>query len=421
MKIGVILAGGKSSRFKSELPKGLHKIDGVTIVDRMIDCLKIAGIEKVYIVVNNENYHYYRKIQNVDFLFQGKLVGSGGAFYSFNGLFEEEDEIVVVNSDCVLFNKNIIKNFYNEFKNSALDLGIITSIEDNPSGLGRIYSNDKFLKIIEENECDEELKKIKEINTGVYLFKGDFLKSKMKYLNNKHKESKITNLFDYGGCYKYLCKDLIMSINNKQEFHDVCKKFYLYICYKHLNNGVKIYDINSTYIGENVIIGKDVEIYPNNYLYGETIIGDNCIVYPNCFINNSTIGDGCEIGPFSNLKNNCDIGKECCVGAYVEIKNSFLKDNVKAKHHAYLGDCYIGDNCNIGCGTIVANYNNKKQKNRTIIGKNTFIGSNVTLVAPVNVGNNVVVAAGSTITKDVDDYSLSIARSREINKKNYYH
>ena len=115
MKIGVILAGGKSSRFKSILPKGLHKIDGVTIVDRMIECLKIAGTNKIYIIVNNDNYEYYKEIQGVDFLFQGDLVGSGGAFYSFNGLFNDEDEIVVVNSDCFLFSKNTIQKFYNEF------------------------------------------------------------------------------------------------------------------------------------------------------------------------------------------------------------------------------------------------------------------------------------------------------------------
>ena len=420
MKIGVILAGGKSSRFKSILPKGLHKIDGVTIVDRVIECLKIADINKIYIVVNNDNYEYYKQVKSVNFLFQSDLSGSGGAFYSFNGLFNEEDDIIVVNSDCFLFNKKTIREFYEEFTKRELDAGLVSVLTDNPYGLGRIYDYDGNFEIVEENDCNEELLKIKEINTGIYAFKGSFLESKMKYLNIKNKESKITTLFRNIKSYKYLCKDLIMSINNKEEFYEVNKQFYLYNCHKHLDNGVKIYDVNNTYIGENVVIGKDVEIYPNNHLLGNTVLEDNCVVYPNCFINNSKINKNCEIGPFANLKDNCDIGCDCVIGAYVEIKNGYLKSKVKAKHHAYLGDCFIGENSNIGCGTIIANYNNHKQKNKTIIGKNSFIGSNVTLIAPVSIGNNVVVAAGSTITKDIEDYSLVIARAKEINKKEYY-
>lgn len=418
MKIGVILAGGQSSRFISDIPKGLHEIDGKSIVSRVIDCLRVCEVEKIFIVVNNDNYDCYKSIDRVDFLFQGEVKGTGGAFYSVNGLFNEEDELIVVNSDCFVFDKRLIRNFYYSFSNTHFDLGLVTYINDNPFGQGRIFGKD-IIRIIEEKECSEEEKKIKEVNCGIYVFRGSFLKNNMRILNIGRGESKITSLFDNKKSYKYLSNEPIISVNNKEDFYEVNKQFYLFNCYKHLNRGVKILDINNTYIGEDVVIGRDVTIYPNNYLLGNSIIGDNSHIMPNCFINDSQIGKGCIVGPFANVKGNNVIGDNCVVGAFVEMKNSFLQKEVKAKHHAYIGDCFIGEKSNIGCGVIVANYDGKK-KNKTIIGKRCFIGSNVTLVAPINIGNNCVVAAGSTITKDVEEYSLAIAREREIIKRDYY-
>ena len=190
-------------------------------------------------------------------------------------------------------------------------------------------------------------------------------------------------------------------------------------CYKFVEKGVKIMDLSNTYIGEDVVIGKNVVIYPNNYIYGCVEIGDNTIIYPNCFIVNSSIGENCEIGPFSNIKQGSKIGYNSIIGAYVEVKNSLLKGNVKAKHHAYLGDVDIDEGTNIGCGVIFANYDGKK-KHRSIVGKNVFIGSNVTVVSPVNIGEKSFIAAGSTIVEDVNSYSLAIARNRQINKLKYY-
>lgn len=419
MKIGVILAGGKSSRFKSNLPKGLHKIDGKTIVDRLIDCLKLSDINKIYIVVNNDNCIFYKNIKGVEFLFQGDLFGTGGAFYSMNGLFDNDDEIIVVNSDCFIFDKNVICNFYNKFMDSNKDLGLVTMCVEDPRGYGRIFRIDNRIKIIEEKDTDEITSKINIVNMGIYIFKGSFLKNGMKFLNVKNKESKITIFYDNVDCFEYISDSLIMSINSKMDFYKVNREFYLYNCYKHLDNGVKIYDINNTYIGENVVIGKDVEIYPNNYLLGDTIIGNNCSVLPNCVICDSKIGNGSVIGPFSNLKAGSFIGKDVVIGAFVEVKNSEIMDNVKAKHHAYLGDVLVGKNSNVGCGTIIANYDGKK-KHKSSIGENCFIGSNVTIISPVSVGNNVLIAAGSTINKDICDNSLAIARERQIIKNNYY-
>lgn len=419
MVIGVILAGGKSTRFKSDLPKGLHKIDGKSIVERLLDCFDMCGMGKKYIVVSEDSYCHYKNVKNVDFVFQDKtLFGTGGAFYSINGLFNQDDDIVVVNSDCFLFEKDIILKFYNAFLMNDFDLGLITMKVGDSSGYGRVIEKNNIIKIIEEKDADELVKKINLVNSGVYVFKGKYLQKNIKRLNVVNDESKITILFDGISCFNYISNSLIRSINNKREFSEVNKEFYRFICNKHVFNGVKIYDVSSTYIGENVIIGNDVEIFPNCYVLGNTVVKDRTIIYPFSIINDSVIGDSNLIGPFAHIKNNTITSSNVVLGAFVEVKNSVLDGNVKAKHHAYFGNCLIGENSNIGCGFVSANYDGKN-KNETRIGSNCFIGSNVTIVAPVTVGDNVVIGAGSTITDDVSSNSLSIARVRQINKEGY--
>lgn len=191
------------------------------------------------------------------------------------------------------------------------------------------------------------------------------------------------------------------------------------VCLKHRRAGVRIIDPSNTYIDKDVVIGDNVTIYPNNYIYGLSVIGNNTIIYPNCLIVDSVIGENCEIGPFSNIKQKSKIGNNSIIGAYVEVKNGLLKENVKAKHHAYLGDVDIDEGCNIGCGVIFANYDGKN-KHRSTVYKNVFIGSNVTIVSPVVIKENAFVAAGSTIVENVESYSLAIARTRQINKLKYY-
>jgi bifunctional UDP-N-acetylglucosamine pyrophosphorylase/glucosamine-1-phosphate N-acetyltransferase len=194
---------------------------------------------------------------------------------------------------------------------------------------------------------------------------------------------------------------------------------YIECCRRHTLNGVIIIDENSTYIDDRVLIESGVTIYPNNFITGDTFIKKNVVLYPNNVIKDSFIDEECFVGPFSNLKGNNEIGKKCVIGAFVELKNAKLKDNVRAKHHAYLGDVEIGENCNIGCGVIIANYDGKT-KQKSVIENDVFVGSNVTIISPVHIGNNSLIAAGSTIVENVDSNSLAIARKRQINKKGYY-
>ena len=420
MKIGVILAGGRSSRFNSDLPKGLHKIDGKSIVERIMECFECAGVNKVFVVVNDDSYSYYIKENfKVDYLFQDKINGTGSAFYCFDGLYSDEDEVIVVNGDCFIYDRSVIKDFSDKCSLNNFNVGVVAREDKDIKGYGRIKVHNNKISIIEEKDLKDVDEDLSLINLGIYFFNGYFLKKYMKTLNNENKVNKITDLVDKEECYVYECESLILGVNNKGDFYRANKLYYLENCNKLLMLGVKIYDVNNTYIGENVRVGKDVEIYPNNYIFGDTVIGDSSVILPNCYIENSLIEKSCSIGPFSHLKNGSILCSGCVVGAFVEIKNSELQNNVKAKHHAYLADVTIGENSNVGCGVIVANYDGKN-KNRSNVGKRCFIGSNSTLVSPVVIGDNVVIGAGSTIVKNINDNTLAIARERQINKENYY-
>ncbi len=198
---------------------------------------------------------------------------------------------------------------------------------------------------------------------------------------------------------------------------------------------VKYIDRNNTYISEEVNIGSDVIIYPNVTIEGISIIGDNTVIYPGCFIKNSIIGANCEIynsqiidssigdmsliGPFAHIHSKVKIGNKNKIGSFVELKNISTGNNTKIPHLSYIGDAEIGNNVNIGAGVITANFDGIN-KNKTVIHDDSFIGCNVNLVAPIEIGENVLVAAGSTITKNVPANSLSIAREKQVNKKNYY-
>lgn len=200
-----------------------------------------------------------------------------------------------------------------------------------------------------------------------------------------------------------------------------------------MGNKPKLIDKKNTYIDKSVKFGKNVVIYPNNYILGNTTIGNNVTIFPNCYINNCTIGDNCivefshlcdssvadscKIGPYSRLRPNSHIMENCKIGNFVEIKNSTLGKGTKASHLAYIGDAEIGSNCNIGCGAIFVNYNGK-EKNKTIVGDNAFIGSNVNVIAPVKISDGSYICAGTTITKNTNPYDFVIGRNKETIKPN---
>lgn len=420
MNIGVILAGGKSSRFNSDTPKGLHRIDGKSVVSRILEIFKIADFNKIYLVVNEDNYLCFLKENlDVNYIVQTKVNGTGSAFYLLKDYIGESDNVIVVNSDCFMFEKKTINWFYDLCSRSGLNIGVIGTKEISGINLGKIDVKENRVEVIEVED-----KRYYDIhgdiyNTGIYFFRGEFLARNIEVLDNNLEENRLTRLLMLDNVYVFNSDYLVYCFNNKREYMIIVNDFYLYNCNKLIESGVKIFDVKTTFIGEDVCIGRDVEIYPNCYLLGECEIGNNSVIFPNSFIESSVIGERCSVGPFSHLKKGSIIGDDSIVGAFVEVKNSVIKKGVKAKHHAYLGDVEIGEKTNIGCGVIIANYDGK-EKHKSVIGNNCFVGSNVTIVSPVNIGEETVVGAGSTIVDDIDKNSLSIARARQINKNNYY-
>ena len=240
------------------------------------------------------------------------------------------------------------------------------------------------------------------------------------FLVGKNKVNETCFVLFHGGNYKKEKNVFdVIKVKNYETYSSAINMYRYKKCLHYIKNGVKIIDVNSTYIGDDVVIEKGVIIYPNSFIFGDTYIGEGTIIYPNSVIESSFIYNSCVVGPFANIKKGSKIGANSYIGAFVEVKNSCLKNNVKAKHHAYLGDVEVEENCNIGCGVIFANYDGKK-KHRSKVEKNVFIGSNVTIVSPVNIGENSLIGAGSTIVLDVERNSLAIARNKQINKIDYY-
>lgn len=285
-------------------------------------------------------------------------------------LFEDDDEMVIIKGNCFIFDLMELKKFCDDV-------------------------------------CDQDVAFLG--SDCIVFIKGNVLK------NNIGKD--VFKLCD--DFHKYNSSDRVVKIACIEDLISVNKLYYKRNCLKLLEKGVFVYDVDNTYISENVEVDEKVEIYPNNYILGNSVIKSNTVILPNCYIVDSVIGEHCEVGPFSHIKSNSLIGNHNVIGAYVEVKKSELGSFVKSKHHAYLGDVKVGDNVNMGCGVIIANYDGKR-KSVSNIGAHSFIGSNVTIVSPVNVGKNVVIGAGSTIVNDISDNSLAIARERQVNKESYY-
>lgn len=441
MNIALILAAGKSTRFKSDIPKSLHEINGEGILAKIVACLELTDIKQIYIVVSRENINYFKDKfgDKFKYLIQEEPDGTGGALLTIREELETmEGNLMVINADTYITNRKIFRDFLDDFKNSGVGASLLTAIKKDPFSYGRIIKQSGLLKrIVEENDASSEEKLIKEVNLGVYLFKINKLRKVMGFINSKvNPNLYITEFLNYLPTKTYITgeRDLI-GINTKEDWYRASKLIQRKINLSFLSNGVKIFDLDSVFIEEGVIIEEDVSIYPGNIITGNTVIQRGTILLPNnqiidskignnSLINNSIIisseiSNDTKVGPFSYIRAKSIIGEGAIVGCFVEVKNSKLGKNSKTKHLTYLGDSKVGKDTNIGCGVISANFDGVK-KNETTVGDNCLVGANVTLIAPLKVGDNSVLAAGSTIDQDVNPYSLAFARSRQINKDGRY-
>lgn len=449
MSISIILAAGEGTRMKSKTPKVLHEIGGKPIVEYIIDSSEAAGIKKNILIIGHGASEVRNRLENRDVIFEEQPIGedapygTGYAVKQGEKHITDEDTVVILCGDTPLVTKETIEDLMSFHKDGKYDGTVLTAVLEDSSGYGRIVRDDKgcIRKITEEKDASKEEKEIKEINTGIYTFKGKLLKEALNELDddNAQGELYITDVieilnskgYSLGACIIDNFSD-VYGINSKEQLAFCAKILRNRINSFHMRNGVTLIDPDNTYIDQDVIIKRDTIIYPNVTIQGKTEIGEDCKVFSNTRIIDSYIGDNVEvesslieksvignfvnIGPNAHLRPDSKLGNNIKIGNFVEVKNSVLADGVKAGHLAYIGDAEIGENVNIGCGVIFANYDGKN-KHLTKVGNNSFIGSNSNLVAPVNIGNNAYVAAGSTIVENVEDGSLSIARARQVNKE----
>lgn len=442
-KCALVLAAGQGKRIKSDLPKVLHKVCGKEMVKHVIDSIRKSGIDDVNVIVGKgaELVKERTSDRNVSYSLQEEQLGTGHAVKCAEDFLRDKKGVVAVFAgDTPLIKQSTIEKLFNEHIENKNAATVLTSMVEDPTGYGRIVrdSNNEVLKIVEHKDCNEEELKIKEMNTAIYCFDIELLVSSLSKINNNNNQGEYY-LTDVIEILKSEGKKIgavitefeeTIGVNSRVQLAEAEEILKNRINLMHMENGVTLIDPKTTYIGIDVEIGKDTIIYPNNILEGNTKIGSNCTLYQNSrivdsvigdevdiqssVILNSNIGDNTTVGPFAYIRPETTIGKHARIGDFVEIKKSTIGDGTKVSHLTYIGDAEVGSECNFGCGTVVVNYDGKV-KNKTVIGNHSFIGCNTNLVSPVKVEDNTYIAAGSTITSEVKEGELAIARAKQRN------
>ena len=441
-KCALVLAAGQGKRIKSDLPKVLHKVCGKEMLKHVIDSIRNSGIDDINVIIGKgaELVQERTLDKNVSYSLQAEQLGTGHAVKCAEEFLRDKKGVVAIfTGDTPLIKQSTIERLVSDHIADNNAATILTAIVDDPTGYGRIVrENNQVSKIVEHKDCNEEELKINEMNSGIYCFDIELLVEALGKLDNNNEQGEYY-LTDVIEILKSKNKKIGAVLTDYEETIGVNSRVQLAqaeeilrnrINLKHMENGVTLIDPKATYIGIDVEIGKDTIIYPNNILEGNTKIGDNCLLYQNSrivdsiigdevdiqssVILDSSIGDNTTVGPFAYIRPETTIGRNARIGDFVEIKKSTIGDGTKVSHLTYIGDAEVGSECNFGCGTVIVNYDGKN-KHKTIIGDHSFIGCNTNLVSPVTIHDNTYIAAGSTITSEVKEGDLAVARAKQRN------
>lgn len=442
----VILAAGRGKRMKSSIPKVLHEVLGLPMLQYVIRATEPLKPRKTVVVIGTGADAVRNRITGpgISFVVQKKLLGTGDAVAAARRELPK-GTILVLNGDCPLITTASLRRLLARHRSEKNDLSLLSFSDAGVSGYGRVIRDDKgrVVGIIEEKHLSSAAKKtFNELNGGVYAFDS----SVMRYLRQirKNRSSGEYYLTELAGIASgqgrkveaYRCAAAeIRGVNSRKELCEVSTIMRRMLIDFWMNRGVTFLDPDTSVIHASVRIGRDSIIYPNTYLEGSTSLGRGCIIQPgvricssvvgndviirdNSLIEESRISSGAVVGPFAHLRPSSVIGKKAKIGNFVEVKKSTIGDGTKASHLSYLGDAMIGKNVNIGAGTITCNYDGK-HKLQTRIDSGVFIGSDTQLVAPVTVGRGAYIAAGATVTRDVPSGALAISRVKQQNIKNW--
>jgi bifunctional UDP-N-acetylglucosamine pyrophosphorylase/glucosamine-1-phosphate N-acetyltransferase len=442
--VTIILAAGKGTRMKSDLVKVLHPLLGVPMLSYPVD-LSVTKLkaQKTIVVVGCQADRIKERFKGepIEFVLQEEQLGTGHAVLQAIPLLQGfEGTVLILCGDVPLVRASTLRGFIESFERDEAVLSVLTTFVEDPSGYGRIIRDDKGLlqRIVEEKDATKEERTIREINTGLYCVRAPFLREGLQGIGRENAQGEyyLTDLIEIArgkgfSCSAFRAEDSleVMGINTRVDLATAHERLRQEKVRELMLSGVTVLDPSTAYIDRGVTVGKDTVLHPNCTLQGKTVIGERCVIEsgvkisdsilgdevtirPHCVITESRLEDGVVIGPFAHLRPLTEVRSKAKIGNFVEVKKSVIGRGTKANHLTYLGDAVIGEKVNIGAGTITCNYDGFK-KHQTIIGDRVFVGSNVEIVAPVKVGNDSSIGAGSTITRDVPEGALAISRVKQ--------
>lgn len=441
----IVLAAGDGVRMKSAYPYVMTKVLSKPMISWVLEAVRTSGIGDVAVIVANaENMVADYVYGSCEIAVQKQQHGTAHAVMQALDFIARKKggNILVLNGDTPLMDAGSIRNALAAHINSQNDVTVISARVEKPFGYGRIVRDKEtgaFQGIVEERDAASEIKRIDEISSGAYWFKADALLEALGHVQPRvNGEYNLVDTVAWltGNGYRAdtsfaMSPDVVLGANNRTELHQLNHIARLREIAIHMEAGVDIPCFETVIIDPSVQIGMDTTILPGTILRGNVTIGRNCRIGPNTIIENSVVGDdvmlnnvqcynatvrsGANIGPYVHIRPNSVIGENVHLGNFVEVKNSAIDTGTKVSHLTYVGDSDVGKHVNFGCGTVTVNYTGKA-KFRTTIRDHAFIGCNTNLVAPVTVGRGAYTAAGSTITEDIPDEALGIARARQVNK-----
>lgn len=446
-RFAIILAAGQGSRMKSKTYKVLHQIAGKSMVDHVLTQIETLQPKEVVTIVGFGAELVKETLGNrTKYALQAEQLGTGHAVIQAQDILaNEEGTTLVICGDTPLLRAETLEALFETHEKSGAKATVLTANADNPFGYGRIIRDETgaVLKIVEEKDASEAERLVAEINTGTFCFDNKLLFESLAKVGNDNEQGEyylpdvisiLQTQNEIVAAYQMDDFSESIGINDRKALSTATTTMRRRINEKHMVNGVTFINSEATYIDADVEIGNDTVIEPGVMLKGKTVIGSNCFIGSNTeivsseihddvtitssMIEHSVVREGVDIGPYAHIRPNTDLGKDVHVGNFVEIKNAKIDEATKVGHLTYVGDADLGKEINIGCGTVFVNYDGKN-KHRSVVGDHTFIGCNANIVAPVTLGNHSFIAAGSTITADVPDSAMAIARARQINKEKY--
>ena len=441
----IILAAGEGKRMKSNIAKPLQKAGGKALIDHVISAASAVGIKENIVVIGHKADDMKAYLGNsVLYTYQLEQKGTGHAVMQGIEPIKDKDGIVMVLcGDTPLIDGESLKAALDAHIKSGRAATVITAIAPNPFGYGRVIRDgDKLLKIVEQKDATPKEAEVSEINSGMYFFDIQKLRHALSRLtnNNAQLEYYLTDTIEIllsdgeNVGAEIVDFESILGVNDRIQLSQAEAILNRRNAERIMLGGVTVINPAATYIGCDVKVGADTVIYPGTILEGSTVIGSGCTIGPDSKITDTKIGDNTEViksvltksevgnnvsvGPFAYMRPNSKVGNNIKIGDFVEIKNANIDDGTKVAHLTYVGDADVGKNVNFGCGTVVVNYDGVN-KHRTTIGNDVFIGCNTNLVSPVTVKDGAFTAAGSTITDEVPENTLAIARAKQVNKEGW--